>query len=210
MGKHNARRPSSRGGKIPPLAFCSACPINGKSLCATRTLHSDVSDLVLLAHLRSGPVAIEMRGAWSMVIHYGPARMFTRLGSYFYAGTKESWDTEYRAIRRRIFGEVYVASFPQGLPFSSSFRSSLTPTYTMAEKEDKPPTTYARHRLESVSNSFDSLTPPALTPEEETRAWRKVDIRLMPIVALLYLFSFLDRGASCRFSTSWLVPHPEL
>ncbi|KAF8911838.1 MFS general substrate transporter [Mucidula mucida] len=36
--------------------------------------------------------------------------------------------------------------------------------------------------------------PPTLTAEEERKLWRKVDLRLMPILSLLYLFSFLDRG----------------
>ncbi len=36
--------------------------------------------------------------------------------------------------------------------------------------------------------------PPTLTPEEEKRLWRKIDMRFMPIVTLLYLFSFLDRA----------------
>ena len=37
--------------------------------------------------------------------------------------------------------------------------------------------------------------PPALTEEEEKRVWRKVDLKLMPILTLMYLASFLDRGA---------------
>lgn len=36
--------------------------------------------------------------------------------------------------------------------------------------------------------------PPNLSPEEEKRLWRKVDRRLMPILAIMYLMSFLDRG----------------
>ncbi|KAJ3514424.1 hypothetical protein NLJ89_g2392 [Agrocybe chaxingu] len=36
--------------------------------------------------------------------------------------------------------------------------------------------------------------PPNLTEEEERKLWRKVDRRLMPILALMYLLSFLDRG----------------
>ena len=56
--------------------------------------------------------------------------------------------------------------------------------------------TYTEHLPKSESDPVDSLTPPTLTPEEEARAWRKVDIRLMPILALLYLFSFMDRGTS--------------
>jgi len=74
--------------------------------------------------------------------------------------------------------------------------------------EDKQPKAYAEYRSKSESDSIDTLTPPSLTPEEEARAWRKVDIRLMPILALLYLFSFLDRGGSWRFLMFWLAPHP--
>nr|VWP02019.1 Hyaluronate lyase (EC (Hyaluronidase) (HYase) [Ganoderma boninense] len=36
--------------------------------------------------------------------------------------------------------------------------------------------------------------PPTLSAEEERRLWRKVDMRLMPILTLMYLCSFLDRG----------------
>ncbi|KAF8055359.1 MFS general substrate transporter [Lyophyllum atratum] len=36
--------------------------------------------------------------------------------------------------------------------------------------------------------------PPTLTEVEEKKLWRKVDARLMPILALLYLLSFIDRG----------------
>ncbi|RPD60540.1 MFS general substrate transporter [Lentinus tigrinus ALCF2SS1-7] len=36
--------------------------------------------------------------------------------------------------------------------------------------------------------------PPTLTAEEEKRLWRKIDMRLMPILTLMYLCSFLDRG----------------
>lgn len=36
--------------------------------------------------------------------------------------------------------------------------------------------------------------PPVLTEEEEKRLYRKLDWRLMPILSLMYLFSFLDRG----------------
>ncbi|KAA1475242.1 MFS general substrate transporter, partial [Dentipellis sp. KUC8613] len=36
--------------------------------------------------------------------------------------------------------------------------------------------------------------PPQLTPEEEKRLYRKIDLRLMPILAMMYLMSFLDRG----------------
>ncbi|KAI9068183.1 MFS general substrate transporter [Trametes sanguinea] len=38
------------------------------------------------------------------------------------------------------------------------------------------------------------LTPPVLTPEEEKRLWRKIDMRLIPIAVALYLFNNLDKA----------------
>ncbi|KAJ7072697.1 MFS general substrate transporter [Mycena amicta] len=40
--------------------------------------------------------------------------------------------------------------------------------------------------------------PPALTEEQERKLYRKLDIRIMPILALMYLLSFLDRGRISR------------
>ena len=36
--------------------------------------------------------------------------------------------------------------------------------------------------------------PPTLSAAEEKKLWRKIDMRLMPILTLMYLCSFLDRG----------------
>ncbi|XP_006457726.1 hypothetical protein AGABI2DRAFT_182882 [Agaricus bisporus var. bisporus H97] len=36
--------------------------------------------------------------------------------------------------------------------------------------------------------------PPKLTAEEERALWRRVDLRLMPILSCMYLASFIDRG----------------
>jgi hypothetical protein len=35
---------------------------------------------------------------------------------------------------------------------------------------------------------------PELSPEQEAKLWRKIDWRLMPMLSLMYLMSFLDRG----------------
>jgi hypothetical protein len=35
---------------------------------------------------------------------------------------------------------------------------------------------------------------PDLSPEEEAKLWLKIDKRLLPMLALMYLMSFLDRG----------------
>jgi hypothetical protein len=40
--------------------------------------------------------------------------------------------------------------------------------------------------------------PPTLSAEEERKLWRKIDLRLMPILTLMYLMSFLDRGTHFR------------
>jgi hypothetical protein len=41
---------------------------------------------------------------------------------------------------------------------------------------------------------FKSVSTPQFTPEQTKVLWRKVDLRLMPILSVIYLFSFLDRG----------------
>jgi len=36
--------------------------------------------------------------------------------------------------------------------------------------------------------------PPSLSKEDERKLWRKIDLRLMPILCVMYLMSFMDRG----------------
>jgi len=38
--------------------------------------------------------------------------------------------------------------------------------------------------------------PMMLTEEQEKKLWRKIDLKILPILTLMYLFSFLDRGKS--------------
>ncbi|KAG6329370.1 hypothetical protein ID866_9720 [Astraeus odoratus] len=33
-----------------------------------------------------------------------------------------------------------------------------------------------------------------LSPEQERKLWRKIDLHLMIIITFMYLFSFMDRG----------------
>ncbi|KAI5984050.1 MFS general substrate transporter [Pisolithus albus] len=47
-------------------------------------------------------------------------------------------------------------------------------------------------KTEAPSSPRPARTP--LTPKEESRLWFKVDLRLMPIIALMYLLCFMDRG----------------
>ncbi|KAF8828406.1 hypothetical protein HHX47_DHR4000729 [Lentinula edodes] len=38
------------------------------------------------------------------------------------------------------------------------------------------------------------LRPPVLSEDNERKLWRKIDLRLMPILCVMYLMSFMDRG----------------
>ncbi|KAG2067218.1 MFS general substrate transporter [Suillus decipiens] len=40
---------------------------------------------------------------------------------------------------------------------------------------------------------LDFKNVPVLTPEQEKKLWRKIDLRIMPILSLMYLLAFLDR-----------------
>ncbi|KAH9919559.1 MFS general substrate transporter [Fomitopsis serialis] len=41
---------------------------------------------------------------------------------------------------------------------------------------------------------IEQAGPPVLTPEQEKKLWRKVDLRILPILTIMYLCSFMDRG----------------
>ncbi|KAG0692281.1 MFS general substrate transporter [Suillus ampliporus] len=51
-----------------------------------------------------------------------------------------------------------------------------------------------RHEERHEDSDLNLKNVPMLTPEQERRLWRKIDLRLMPILSLMYLLSFLDRG----------------
>lgn len=55
--------------------------------------------------------------------------------------------------------------------------------------------------LESVvtdSKFVDDVppSPPVLSPEEQRRVWRKIDKRILPVLSLMYMCCYLDRGVS--------------
>ena len=54
--------------------------------------------------------------------------------------------------------------------------------------------------VEAVECAAPHEAPPPLTPEQERRLWRKVDKRILPILTIMYLCSFLDRGAPFIFA----------
>lgn len=114
--------------------------------------------------------------------------------------------------RRRVFKEgsrwlgLSFKDFSPLFPPPHLPPVSFSFPFPMAEKADKASAIYLERH---TAASCDSLAPPTLTPEEEAKIWRKIDVRLIPILALLYLFCFLDRGISYHFSASfWRVSHP--
>ncbi|KAF9233955.1 MFS general substrate transporter [Melanogaster broomeanus] len=58
---------------------------------------------------------------------------------------------------------------------------------------DTPP----RGELESgdsIEGKPNCTVAPTLTAEQETKLWRKIDLRVVPIISVMYLFAFTDRG----------------
>ncbi|KAJ7282872.1 MFS general substrate transporter [Mycena rebaudengoi] len=73
----------------------------------------------------------------------------------------------------------------------------------MSEEKSDPRTSLEKVSTDVKSASAEHLDfggesslppPPVLTAQEELKLWRKIDTRLMPILSLMYLLSFLDRG----------------
>jgi len=59
----------------------------------------------------------------------------------------------------------------------------------------KDPTSIVEHStFDNEESKSIATNVPQFTPEQQKAVWAKIDRRLMPILALLYLFSFLDRG----------------
>jgi hypothetical protein len=66
---------------------------------------------------------------------------------------------------------------------------------------EKPTTMGVEHLAEtpvsgsvSEKHSQDAEQIPHFTPEQEERVLRKMDLRLIPMLSVLYLLAFLDRG----------------
>jgi hypothetical protein len=65
---------------------------------------------------------------------------------------------------------------------------------------EKPTTMGVEHVAETPVSSVnekqlqDAEQIPHFTPEQEKRVLRKMDLRLIPMLSVLYLLAFLDRG----------------
>lgn len=75
-------------------------------------------------------------------------------------------------------------------------RSSVSDNVSLEKKQADPEVVETVLASSSVDFGGESKLPPPpkLTPEQEKKLYRKVDLWLMPILTLMYLASFLDRG----------------
>ena len=116
-----------------------------------------------------------------LLFHAGLKEAFTGLGEgeFWFKEGSRSLGPSSRKLPS-LFSSLVLFGFP----------------FSMAAKEEKISTMYLEHHSKSTPASFNPFTPPMLTPEE-AKAWRKIDMRLMPIFALLFLFSFLGFSLAC-------------
>jgi hypothetical protein len=68
----------------------------------------------------------------------------------------------------------------------------------MPESEEKAEKSAPKDEndFENSSSAHDAsiIEPSDISPEAERKLIRKLDLQLIPVIVLLYLFSFLDRG----------------
>ena len=81
------------------------------------------------------------------------------------------------------------------MPPASPTEASLDEKEEMEKIERVPVVAelIANHALGNIPSP-----PCEMSPEMEKRLYRKVDLWLMPILALMYLCAFIDRGICCR------------
>ncbi|KIK95819.1 hypothetical protein PAXRUDRAFT_826631 [Paxillus rubicundulus Ve08.2h10] len=82
------------------------------------------------------------------------------------------------------------------------FRSRASTTTSMHLPSEAAPGSTSPGTLDSVVRprpghdvrDSEAKTGPIFTPEQERKLWRRIDLRLLPIITVMYLFSFMDRG----------------
>jgi len=100
-----------------------------------------------------------------------------------------------------------------GRHFDSVF-FPLLPARTMVASPTIEKDQISETQLEKATDDYDFggesqlPPPPILTEAEERQLYKKIDLRLMPILCVMYLMSFLDRGklraASASSLARWL------
>lgn len=76
----------------------------------------------------------------------------------------------------------------------SSASIPLRPSDSLKEKAADESVVSTITPLNPADYSMESVLPPSLTPEQERKLYRKIDVRVMIILCLMYMLPFLDRG----------------
>lgn len=93
---------------------------------------------------------------------------------------------------------------------SHDFKGQSEKEAEVAQTDDKPTAVLATD--DPLDNDLETRrrAVEAYTPEEASRIMKKIDYRLVPMLAFLYLLSFIDRGnsASNPHASGHLVSSP--
>lgn len=84
--------------------------------------------------------------------------------------------------------------------------ASLTPQTSLDEEKGERQHIEIAPANPVVEDINDSSPPMTLTADQERKLYRKIDIWLMPILSLMYLSAFLDRGAHIILLRVGLMP----
>lgn len=68
------------------------------------------------------------------------------------------------------------------------------PTHSYEKKDEEKIEIVATEFFADPNTDGERSPPPELTPELEKKLYRKIDLWLMPILGMMYLSAFLDRG----------------
>ncbi|KIJ14032.1 hypothetical protein PAXINDRAFT_116542 [Paxillus involutus ATCC 200175] len=71
---------------------------------------------------------------------------------------------------------------------------SKTTSSTTCQRELYSEAPAQTKELHSSKEETEHSIAPAITAAQETKLWRKIDLRLLPMITLMYLLSFMDRG----------------
>ncbi|KIK74453.1 hypothetical protein PAXRUDRAFT_544574 [Paxillus rubicundulus Ve08.2h10] len=72
--------------------------------------------------------------------------------------------------------------------------STLNTSSDHHQAERYPGAPLKKKEMYGSKERMEDSVAPALTVAQETKLWRRIDLRLMPVMSLIFLFSSMDRG----------------
>ncbi|KIK75002.1 hypothetical protein PAXRUDRAFT_174107 [Paxillus rubicundulus Ve08.2h10] len=73
--------------------------------------------------------------------------------------------------------------------------STLNTSSDTHQAERYPGVLPKKKEMYGSKERMEDSVAPALTVAQETKLWRRIDLRLMPVMTLIFLLSSMDRGA---------------